>query len=102
MSFYITQGPKWHVLSQLLPGRSSDSLKNRLNSNLRKMIHAKTAKKKISVVDFAKRDDDVIGRYEIVMTYEEYIRRKTNAALFATDFALNEAADLILKSKVLK
>ena len=66
------------------------------------MIHAKTAKKKISVVDFAKRDDDVIGRYEIVMTYEEYIRRKTNAALFATDFALNEAADLILKSKVLK
>ena len=73
MSYYITQGPKWHVLSQKLPGRSADCVKNRHNSNFRKMINAKTSKKNIRLVDFAKSDDDVTGRFEIVMTYEEYI-----------------------------
>ena len=65
------------------------------------MINAKTSKKNIRLVDFAKSDDDVTGRFEIVMTYEEYIRRKANSALVATDIALNESTNLILKSKAL-
>ena len=36
------------------------------------------------------------------MTYEDYIRRKTNTALIMSDFSLNEAAELILKSKAFK
>ena len=66
------------------------------------MIHAKTAKKKISLVDSNKGPNDIIGRYEIVMTYEDYIRRKSSKTLVMTDSTLNEVAELILKSKALK
>ena len=102
MNFYITHGPRWRDLAPLLPGRQMDALKNRFNSNLRKMVNANTGRYEISLVDPFKSDNAVIGRYEIVMTYEVYLGRKMAADYKATTLTLNEAAELIMKSYGLK
>ena len=61
-----------------MEGRSSDDVKNRFNSNLRKMKSVKTSKRKVTIVDSNKGPQDLMGRFEITMSYEDYVRRKAS------------------------
>mmetsp|Transcript_33929 Transcript_33929/g.59140 ORF Transcript_33929/g.59140 Transcript_33929/m.59140 type:complete len:252 (+) Transcript_33929:4732-5487(+) len=74
IELYNTLGGKWCRMSEYLPGRSENSIKNRFYSNLRKMINLK--KKQI---DPEKPDNlcQIAGRHEVPMSYDEFISRRT-------------------------
>lgn len=74
IELYNSLGGKWCRMSDYLPGRSENAIKNRFYSNLRKMINLK--KKHI---DPEKPDDlcQVAGRHEVPMSFDEFMSRRT-------------------------